>query len=211
MLSAWICGICGIKNTVAENEGNDLNLFTYIYPFNSISSMTSPQDNVCEEKVFEGLFLQLSKSLRDYLFFLCGDRQKSDDVVQDIFVKLWEKCKDVPPAKARAFLFKIAKNQFLTDVEKQKVRLRYKSEKQTKTNTEDTQFELESAEFKQKLEDAIAALPEGQREVFLMNRIQKMTYAEIAEALEVSQKAVEKRMSKALKKMRSILYPPKKG
>ena len=163
--------------------------------------------NVCEESTFEGLFVKLSKSLRDYLYFLCGDMAKSDDLVQDIFFKLWEKCKDVPPDKARAFLFTIARNHFLRDVARQKVRLKYKTSVAMKVDKEDPQFQMETNEYKARLENAIEALPAGQREVFLMNRIQKMTYAEIAEALDVSQKAVEKRMSKALKKMRSILHP----
>ena len=57
-------------------------------------------------------------------------------------------------------------------------------------------------EFKTKLQNAIAALTEGQREVFLMNRIDGKKYKEIAEILNLSQKAVEKRMSGALKALR---------
>ena len=65
-------------------------------------------------------------------------------------------------------------------------------------------FELETKEFQQKLEQALAALPENQRVVFLMNRIEKMTYAEIAEQLELSVKAVEKRMHGALVELRKL-------
>lgn len=165
--------------------------------------------NVCEEQTFSGIFKSLSRSIRDYLYFMSGDLKLSEDLVQDIFVKLWNKCKDVPPSKARAFLFAVAKNEFLGQVEKKKVRLRYKSSLGQKTEKEDPQFQLEADEFKKRLEDAIEALPEGQREVFLMNRMQEMTYAQIAESLGVSQKAVEKRMSKALKKMRDLLHPKK--
>lgn len=170
--------------------------------------MASPS-HVCDEQTFSEIFRELSHSLRDYLYFLSGDLKLSEDFLQDIFFKLWEKCKDVPPEKARSFLFVVAKNEFLSHVEKKKVRLRYKERIQFRAEQEDPQYKLESAEFKQRLEDAIAALPEGQREVFLLNRIQKMTYAQIAESLGVSQKAVEKRMSKALKKMRDLLHPPK--
>ena len=53
------------------------------------------------------------------------------------------------------------------------------------------------------MERAIAELPETQREVFLMNRIDKMTYGEIAEALGLSVKAIEKRIGKALRELRS--------
>ena len=64
---------------------------------------------------------------------------------------------------------------------------------------------MEYAEFKNELETAINDLPEGQKEVFLMNRIDKLTYKEIAERLGVSQKAVEKRMHKALLKLKNLL------
>ena len=52
--------------------------------------------------------------------------------------------------------------------------------------------------------DAIADLPENQRIVFLMNRLDKKTYKEIAELLDISVKAVEKRMHKALKELRKV-------
>jgi RNA polymerase sigma-70 factor (ECF subfamily) len=191
---------------------SNVEVFSYFLNFEknpdqSLMPQGGSPSNVCEEKVFESLFMQLSKSLRDYLYYLSGNMVQSEDQVQDIFFKLWEKCKDVAPEKARAFLFKLAKNRFLTSVEKQKVRLRYKASQGNKRESEDPQFQMESAEFKDKVEKAIAALPEGQREVFLMNRIEKMTYAQIAESLGVSQKAIEKRMSKALKKMKDVLHP----
>ena len=61
------------------------------------------------------------------------------------------------------------------------------------------EYLLEEEEFKIKLQNAIASLTEAQREVFLMNRIDGKKYKEIAELLDISQKAVEKRMSAALK------------
>ena len=68
---------------------------------------------------------------------------------------------------------------------------------------ENPEFLLEHQEFGNKLQRAIDALPEGQKTAFLMNRIDQMTYVEIAEVLEISVKAVEKRMHLALKTLRS--------
>ena len=59
-------------------------------------------------------------------------------------------------------------------------------------------------EFRLKLETVISNLPEKQREAFLMNRIDKLTYKEIALRLEVSETAIEKRISKALIKLNNI-------
>ena len=61
---------------------------------------------------------------------------------------------------------------------------------------------MEEKEFMDKLQNAISDLTDGQREVFLLNRIDKKTYKEIAEMLEISVKAVEKRMHGALVKLR---------
>ena len=63
---------------------------------------------------------------------------------------------------------------------------------------------MEEEEFRKRLEEGISNLPEGQRVVFLMNRIDKKKYREIAEELNISVKAVEKRMHKALVALRKI-------
>ena len=165
--------------------------------------------NVCEESTFDGLFKKLSKSIRDFLYYKSGDLGWSEDVVQDVFFKMWERCKKIPPEKAKSFLFTAANNQFLNQVEKKKVRLNYRNSFTSAVNKEDPAFQLEMKEYKEKLENAIDALPDGQREAFLMNRIEKMTYADIAVALGVSQKAIEKRMQKALLKLRDVLKPQK--
>ena len=70
-----------------------------------------------------------------------------------------------------------------------------------KTN-ESPEYILEEEEFKKKLQNTISLLSDAQREVFLLNRIEGKKYREIAELLDVSQKAVEKRMSGALKILR---------
>ena len=57
---------------------------------------------------------------------------------------------------------------------------------------------MEEQEFMVKLKKAIADLPDKQREVFLLSRIDKKKYSEISEMLGISIKAVEKRMSQAL-------------
>ncbi|HHB52254.1 MAG TPA: RNA polymerase subunit sigma-70, partial [Saprospiraceae bacterium] len=58
---------------------------------------------------------------------------------------------------------------------------------------------------KAKLERVIGAMPEKSREVFLMNRIEKLPYREIAVRLDLSQKAIEKRMGVALTFLREKL------
>ncbi|MEM9363067.1 MAG: RNA polymerase sigma-70 factor [Bacteroidota bacterium] len=167
--------------------------------------MSRKPNSVCDKRVFNELFDLNSESLRNYLYYQCGDLQQAEDLVQDAFIKLWNNCKKVLFEKAKGFLFAVAKNAFYNQVEHQKVVLKYAQQTQKKSNIETPEFQMEENEFMAQLQEAIAQLPEGQREVFLMNRLDNKTYKEIAELLGVSQKAVEKRMHKALVKLRKTV------
>ena len=164
--------------------------------------MSKNEKSVCDQSVFNEVFDLYSESLRNYLYYQCGSLQQAEDLVQDAFIKLWNNCKKVLFEKARGFLFAVSKNAFYNQVEHQKVVLKYAKQPQRSSDNETPEFQLEEKEFMDRLQKAIAELPEGQREVFLLNRMDQMTYKEIAEFLGVSQKAVEKRMHKALVKLR---------
>lgn len=159
-------------------------------------------EEVCNEHVFEGLFKSLAPALRNFLYYKFKNLERADDIVQEAFAALWKACKNVTKDKAKSFLFKVAQNQFLKSSTKEK---RYAHDLQLETaEVEDPAFTLEHKELSEKLKMAIDQLPEGQREVFLMNRLDGLSYKEIAAYLEISVKAVEKRMHKALLKLREV-------
>lgn len=124
-------------------------------------------------------------------------------MVQEAFLTLWKNCAKVLPDMAKAYVFKVAQNQMLKSIDKDKTKEKHIQFIHKSSHQETPEFQMEFNEFDRKVQNAIEALPDGQREVFLMNRIEKMTYNEIAQVLEVSVKAVEKRMHKALLKMRA--------
>lgn len=161
-------------------------------------------ESVCEDKIFESIFMEQAEGLRNFLYYKSGDMAQAEDLVQDAFSKLWENCAKVLREKAKSFLFTVANNLFLNKVEHQKVVLKFEKRAHSQKSNITPQFLLEEEEFRQRLTDAISALPEGQRIVYLMNRLDKKTYQEIAETLAISVKAVEKRMHKALKTLRKI-------
>ena len=128
----------------------------------------------------------------------------AEDLTQDAFMILWTKRDTIDPEKVKSYLFTIANNLFLNNVKHQKVVLRFNQQPVNTVSRETPQYMMETEEFKASLERAIAELPEKNRIVFLMNRIDKMTYKDIAERLGLSVKAVEKRMTKALQRLREI-------
>src|SRR5690606_27353910 len=117
------------------------------------------------------------------------------------FIKLWENCSKVAPNKAKSYVYTIANNLYLNVIKAEKVRLKYAPETNAVVH-ESPDFILQEQEYKEKLERALAALPENQRTTFLLNRIDGKKYAEIAEMEGVSVKAIEKRMHLALKSLR---------
>lgn len=155
-------------------------------------------DNTCNEGTFSGLFKDLSKPIYNFIFFKCGSEAQAHDLVQEAFIKLWQNCQKVPPTKAKSFLYTVSSNMFLNEIAHKKVVLRHAKMQVSNSNIESPEFLLEEKEFSEKVEVAIANLTEGQRTAFLLNRIDGKKYKEIAEILDISVKAVEKRMSQAL-------------
>lgn len=161
--------------------------------------MSSDNKSVCEQINYETIFNNHSKILYNFVYYKCGDQQQAEDIVQDAFVKLWKNCAKVEYDKAKSFLFTVARNLFLNEVAHKKIVLQHHQTLPTNESTSQTpQYLLEEQEFMAKLNEAIASLPDKQRDVFLLSRIDKKKYSEISEITGISVKAVEKRMSLAL-------------
>ena len=162
---------------------------------------------ICEEKVFHQIHKDWAVPLRNFLFYKFGDLEKSRDFAQEAFARLWNNCSKVTSGKAKSFLYTVANRLFLDEVGHQKVQLKFQkrmqiSERQMENNPE---FVYRQQEFKGRLEQAISSLSEQQRTVFLMSRIDKMKNREIADALDLSIKTVEKHISKSLKFLKDEL------
>lgn len=162
------------------------------------------QPSVCEEKIYNQLYKNHAESLRNNLYYRFGDLDKAEDVVQDSFLKLWNKCSEIIYEKAVNFLYKISNNLFIDALRSKKVALKFEKTKTSIQDNEDPYFHLRTEEFRLQVEKVISNLPEKQREAFLMNRIDKLTYKEIATRLGVSQTAIEKRIAKALLKLKEM-------
>ena len=160
------------------------------------------KDKVCDERIFSEIYQEQSRSIWNFIYFKTGDEEEANDLVQEAFIKLWNHCESVPKEKARSFLYTVINNAFLNRVAHKKVVLKYRIQQPISINKESPHFLLEEKEYMNKLTNAIDNLSEGQRVAFLMNRVEGKKYREIAEILQISVKAVEKRMSLALMALR---------
>jgi RNA polymerase sigma-70 factor (family 1) len=158
-------------------------------------------DNTNEFKKF---YLECFTGLRIFVFAKCNDIELSEDIAQESFIRLWKNSEKIEKEKARSYVFTVANNLFLDHIRHEKVKTNYKSAFTVHQEIKDPQYLIEMEEFKVKLEDTINNMPENSRVVFLMNRMEKMTYQQIADSLNLSVKAIEKRMQKALEIMATL-------
>lgn len=160
--------------------------------------MSKDQHNICHSKTFETLYQTYAKDIRRFIFFKTQDIDKAEDLLQDTFIKLWDNCSKVNYEKAKSYLYTVATNAFLNTVKHDKVVQKHQQSITSHLNNESPEFIMLEKEFMDKLQRTIDSLPEKQKEVFLLNRIEKKKYKEIAVQLDISVKAVEKRMHSAL-------------
>ncbi|MEL1241299.1 RNA polymerase sigma factor [Flavobacterium flavipallidum] len=161
------------------------------------------KSNTCDEIIFSSFFKKNIKALRNFLFYKYGNEEMAQDIAQDAFIKLWQNCASVPIDKAKSFVYTIANNSSINELAHQKVVLKYEKNFNgiDKTN-ESPEYLLEEQEFQAKLIKAIENLNPKQRQAFLMHRIDGKKYSEIAQELEITVKAVEKRIHLALLSLR---------
>lgn len=160
------------------------------------------QDHICDDAIFSEAFRTHADHLYKFLFYKFGSQLNPKDKVQEAFIKLWENCKKVPPSKAKSYLFTVANNLMLNEVAHQKIVLKHQQTQQRSQTNESPEFLMQEKEYQQKLEKAINNLSEAQRVAFLMNRVEGKKFKEIALILDISVKAVEKRIYGALEKLR---------
>ncbi len=162
------------------------------------------QEFYCNETTFSALYSGNFQKLIHFLYKKCGCITESEDLAQEAFFKLWKNREKVEEGKETSYLYTIANNLFIDKTRRNKVRRTYQSSVLFINEDLTPEYVLRMKEQEQKLNSNILSMPEKSREVFVMNKLKDMTYVEIAKNLDLSVKAIEKRMSKALHIFRQV-------
>ncbi len=166
------------------------------------------------EKAFEYFFKTYFEQLYQYAYQITKDQVQSEEIVEDTFVILWEKRKQIdlqgPP---KSYLFRMVYNQCLNYFKHKKVNDKYKAFFMYHQPVSDfpdsfSGYPLETLihqEFQELLEQSIQKLPEQCRRVFTMSRLEGRKNKEIATLLGISVNAVKTQLMRGLKVVRSDL------
>ncbi|MGB2136895.1 MAG: RNA polymerase sigma factor, partial [Flavobacteriaceae bacterium] len=142
--------------------------------------------------------------LRRYLIYRSGDQDLSGDIAQNVFMKVWTKKIEIASGNIKSLLFKMATDEFISHIRRKKVEKEYtKSIDLRLIRESDNNDDL--LEKKVLFQKALNQLPEKQKTALLMNKMQGLTHKEIAEILNLSQKAIEKRIRLAMETLKQNL------
>jgi len=158
-------------------------------------------------RAFDKIYEKYSTRLYIFINGIIKSQKDSEDIVQEVFFKIWNNREKINEfLSLQSFLFTIAYNTTISILRKRINEynyIEYVKSIQTAKELSTGEAELEFKELNDHLTSILNKLPKRQKEVFLLNRHDELSYKEIAERLGISVNTVENHMVKALKFLRA--------
>lgn len=167
----------------------------------AITGLLAKKDEAAFEQVFKSHF----KSLHAYAFTILKDEIQAEEIVQQVFFKLWDRADTLSiTGSVTAYLYRAVHNESLNYIKHQKVRAEHRLHVaySMKNQADHASKKVLNSELEKKLHEAMEELPEQCRTIFQLSRFEEMKYREIADRLDISVKTVENQMGKALRILR---------
>ncbi|MCK4663154.1 MAG: RNA polymerase sigma-70 factor [Bacteroidales bacterium] len=157
-------------------------------------------------KEFESLFRKYYSVLCFFAKRYVTDADIAEEIVQDMFYKLWEKRNKLKiKTSIKSYLFRAIYNNCLQYIRHKKIEDNYRKNININENINNPSEELKMKELYEIINKTLSALPERCSQIFKLSRFEGLKYHEIAQRLSISVKTVEANMGKALKQFRHSL------
>ncbi|WP_339879441.1 RNA polymerase sigma-70 factor [uncultured Algoriphagus sp.] len=164
-----------------------------------------------DEESFEAVFKTYFKALHAYAMAILKESETAEEIVQSVFLKLWEKRETLEISSSlKAYLYRAVYHDSLNHIKHLQVKRKHWDHAhyemtQGKPEQVGEQIKGQENELYERFQLALEKLPEKCRMVFNLSRFEELKYQEIADRLEISIKTVEAHMGKALKTLRMEL------
>jgi RNA polymerase sigma-70 factor (ECF subfamily) len=166
------------------------------------------EKELSSKEAYEDLFKTWYEPLCKYSCSILKDTSESEDIVQEVFMKLWDGRLEINiNTSVKSYLYRAVHNTSLNRVKQLTARDTYKEQIRIEEETDlnDGYRGLVESELNRSIKQAIAALPPKCRDIFEMSRFQMLSYKDIALRLDISPNTVENQIAKALKLLRKSL------
>ena len=157
---------------------------------------------------FEKLFRSQYSRLCSYANLFLNDPDAAEDVVQEVFFKLWKNRDEVViTGTVKSYLFRAVRNGCMNVIDHISVREAHKlvNEEDIRESESHLIDEAIVSELEQRIRETIDQLPTERRKIFILSRYEGLKYREIADRLNISVKTVENQMYQALQFLRTRL------
>ncbi|MCE4563962.1 RNA polymerase sigma-70 factor [Maribellus sp. CM-23] len=158
------------------------------------------------EAAFEKIFRRYYRPLCLFATKILGDDETAEEVVQDFFVKLWERREGfIVETSVKNYLFRSVKNLSINVIKHEQIKLKHAQQVMADAEANDFKDHFTEVDLERAIEKSIEELPEKRREIFRLSREEGLKYREIAERMNISIKTVEVQMGLAIRTLRDKL------
>jgi RNA polymerase sigma-70 factor (ECF subfamily) len=168
----------------------------------SLLALQRTDENAFMEAVFRRYYAPLGRTVNR----MVHDPQATDDILQDVFLKIWHNRKSLAfTYSIKSYLYRAAINAALNYLEKSKRTVGMEDGEFAEPTAEGAEDALHLREVESRVQAAIDTLPPACKTIFVLSRYEEMSYKEIAESMQISVKTVENQMGKALRQLKQYL------
>lgn len=160
-----------------------------------------------DRDAFNSVYWRYSPKVYNTVLYLLNDSDIAEDVVQELFLTIWEKRENIQPElNFEAYISTIARNlayKYIEEALHKNQTLEELNDIKLISSSEEDAIEADS--LREYIFNVISSFPEMRRKVFIMSRFENLSHAEIAEKLALSERTVEAHIYQALKELRKVL------
>lgn len=172
----------------------------------------SNHDNLREQAELESLYRRFQPGLHHFASGIVRNPADAAEIVHDVFLAVWEKRDQLSLDKGlKNYLFRAVKNRCLNHLKRPSLPWADMDENLPTAEPFNFSEQLNAEETEQIIFNTVQKLPPRCRQIFLLSRLEQLSYKEIAELMDISAKTVENQMTIALRFIRDSLYGPKGG
>ena len=157
---------------------------------------------------FDLIYNKYSKKLYKFGYSLLKSHEETENLVQDVFLNLWENRNKVEKdSSIKSYIFAITYNSAISILRKKAKESKFVEYLKSLQiiYEKPVNMELEYTELTNRINEIVYALPQRQKEVYLLHKVEALKYSEIAVLLDISVNTIENHMSRALKTIRKKL------